>query len=505
MASVKAGIYKEIGRRTGGDVYLGVVGPVRTGKSTFIKKFMERAVIPNIESEEARARAVDETPQSAAGRTVMTTEPKFVPEEAVCLTFSDNSEIRVRAVDCVGFLVPGALGDTEEGEVRTVLTPWSDTPIPFEEAAEQGTRKVIRDHSTVGILVTTDGTFGDLPRSAYEDAERRVAEELKSCGKPFAIVLNSAEPGTAEAEELALSLEEKYGVPVALLNCLDLDEGDAEELLKLVLAEFPLREIKISFPEWCGALDRTHWLRAAISDGIVKSVDGPPRTADAAAFAARIAENVASRCGAFSDRSDGVGAEVTRLDMGEGVVQIAVCLPDGMFYDVIAELTGIDVGNEEDLLSALRSLAATKREYDKFAAAIDDVTEKGYGIVMPDQDDLTLDEPQIVRQAGGYGLRLRAAAPSIHLIKAPIETELNPIVGTEEQSEELVKFLLSEFEDDKRAIWDTDLFGKSIYELVNEGLHSKLENLPDDARDKFGQTISRVINEGSKGLICIIL
>ncbi len=505
MTEADTRVYKEMGERTGGDVYLGVVGPVRTGKSTFIKKFMECAVIPNITDEADRARATDETPQSAAGRTVMTTEPKFVPDEAVKLSFSDNTEIRVKMVDCVGYLIPGALGDTEEGETRMVLTPWSDDPMPFEEAAEEGTRRVIRDHSTVGILVTTDGTIGELPREAYEDAERRVADELKACGKPFAIVLNSAEPGTERAETLALGLEEKYGVPVALINCLELDEGDAEEITKLLLSEFPLREITVRFPEWIGALDRSHWLRSAIGEGIRDSLTGAVRTADAPAFAKGAAEKIGERCAAFSDSADKLSSSIARLDMGSGTCEIKVNLPPRMFYDVIGEVTGIGVSNQEELLSSLRTLAMTKREYDKFAAAIDDVTEKGYGIVMPEQDDLTLDEPEIVRQAGGYGLKLRAAAPSIHMIKAGIETELNPIVGTEQQSEELVRYLLEEFRDDPRGIWDTNLFGKSIYELVNEGLHAKLENLPDDARDKFGQTISRVINEGSKGLICIIL
>ncbi|MBR3415542.1 MAG: stage IV sporulation protein A [Clostridia bacterium] len=500
-----AEIYKDIAERTGGDVYVGVVGPVRSGKSTFIKRLMETAVIPRIEDENERKRAEDETPQSAAGKTVMTTEPKFVPDEAVKISLPDNTTLRVKAIDCVGFLIPGAIGDTEEGEARMVRTPWSDEPVPFEKAAEEGTRRVIRDHSTVGILVTSDGSFGELPRESFVSAEQKAAAELAASGKPFAVVLNSAEPGSESAEALALDLEEKYGVPVALVNCLDLNEEDLAEILKLVLSEFPLCEIAISFPDWTGALDGGHWLKKIIAEAVSGAVGEGVRACQASSFAAdvasRITDTVKNRTGDLVRAL----ASVKKLDAGSGVCEIGVELPDELFYAVIGELTGIEVKGEEDLLSALCSLSRMKREYDKFSAAIDEVTEKGYGIVMPEQDDLTLDEPEIVKQTGGYGLRLRAAAPSIHLIRAGIETELNPIVGTEQQSEELVKYLLDEFKDDPRGIWDTNLFGKSIYELVNEGLHAKLENLPEDAREKFGQTISRVINEGSSGLICIIL
>ncbi|MBQ6262462.1 MAG: stage IV sporulation protein A [Clostridia bacterium] len=498
-------IYRDIAERTGGDVYVGVVGPVRSGKSTFIKRFMETAVIPRIEDENERRRAEDETPQSAAGKTVMTTEPKFVPDEAVKITLPDNTTLRVKAVDCVGFLVPGVLGDTEGGEARMVRTPWSDEPVPFEKAAEEGTRRVIRDHSTVGVLVTSDGSFGELPREAFVAAESKAAEELSASGKPFVVVLNSAEPGSKRAEALALELEEKYSAPVALVNCLDLDEEDVSEILKLVLSEFPLSEIAVTFPDWTGALDDGHWLRKIITGSISNSVGEGVRACQAAPFAASVASGIAEAAEKHTGEPVRTSSTVKKLDAGSGICEISIELPDELFYAVIGELTGIEVEGEEDLLAALCSLSRIKREYDKFAAAIDEVAEKGYGIVMPEQDDLTLDEPEIVKQAGGYGLRLRAAAPSIHLIRAGIETELNPIVGTEQQSEELVRYLLDEFEDDPRGIWDTNLFGKSIYELVNEGLHAKLENLPDDAREKFGQTLSRVINEGSSGLICIIL
>ncbi|MBR3423940.1 MAG: stage IV sporulation protein A, partial [Clostridia bacterium] len=427
MAGVGTEIYRDIAERTGGDVYVGVVGPVRSGKSTFIKRFMETAVIPGIEDENERRRAEDETPQSAAGKTVMTTEPKFVPDEAVKITLPDNTTLRVKAIDCVGFLIPGALGDTEGGETRMVRTPWSDEPVPFEEAAEEGTRRVIRDHSTVGVLVTSDGSFGELPRESFVAAENKAAQELSASGKPFVIVLNSAEPDSKRAEALALELEEKYSAPVALVSCLDLNEEDVSEILKLVLSEFPLREIVLSFPDWTGALDEGHWLKKIISECVSGSVGDGVRACKAASFAGAVASKIGEAAKSHTEDTVRTSSSVKKLDAGLGVCEIEIELPDELFYAVIGELTGIEVNGEEDLLATLCSLSRIKREYDKFAAAIDEVTEKGYGIVMPEQDDLTLDEPQIVKQAGGYGLRLRAAAPSIHLIRAGIETELNPI------------------------------------------------------------------------------
>ena len=505
MRNVSGEIYKDIGERTGGDIYVGVVGPVRAGKSTFIKKFMESAVVPNITDEHDRQRAVDELPQSAGGKTVMTTEPKFVPNEAVEVTVGDNAHLRVRMIDSVGYLVPGALGETENGETRLVVTPWHDEPVPFGEAAEDGTRRVIRDHSTIGILVTSDGSFGDFNRDAYTNAEERIAGELKDLGKPFAVVLNSSEPETDRAASLAAELERKYDAPVALVNCLDLNEEDVDGILQLVLSEFPLKEIVFRLPVWTGVLDENHWLRRALVDSVTEAGMSGVRAADSAKICQAAAEGISGRIKDNPGPDSSVTSRLIGTDMARGVCEIEICLPQSMFYSIIGETTGIEVGSDADLLGVLRSLAEMKREYDKFARAIDDVTEKGYGIVMPGQEDLTLDEPEIVKHAGGYGLRLRATAPSIHLIRAGIETELNPIVGTEQQSRELVEYLLKEFEGDPRGIWDTNLFGKSIYELVNEGLHSKLDNLPEDAREKLGETLARVVNEGSQGLVCIIL
>lgn len=487
-------IYRDIAKRTGGNFYIGVVGPVRTGKSTFIKKFMEELVLPNISGDYNKDRARDELPQSAGGKTVMTTEPKFIPDEAVEITVGDGAKLKVKMIDCVGYIVPDALGQIEDGVPRMVRTPWSDSPMPFAEAAEMGTRKVICEHSTIGMLVTTDGSIGDIPRASYVEAEERVAKEIQQMGKPFAVILNSSEPESASAIELAYELEEKYGAPVALVSCLELDAEDIRHILELVLMEFPIREIKIKLPSWTAALDKSHWLKKSIINSL----------SECAVKISKIGEMK----GAFSLMSGTeyiVESRISSIDMSNGNCTLELILTDDLYYRVIGELTGLEITGEEELLRKLKELSAIKKEYDKFAAAIDEVNDRGYGIVMPDVDDLTLEEPQIVKQAGGYGIKLRASAPSIHMIKAGIETEINPIVGTEQQSEEIVRYMMKEFEEDPKKIWESNLFGKSLYELVNEGLHSKLEHMPDDARKKLSETLARIINEGSGGLICIIL
>lgn len=493
-----ANIYRDISRRTSGEVYIGVVGPVRSGKSTLVRRFMEQLVLPGITNDYDRQRALDELPQSAGGKTVMTTEPKFVPDEAVCVNIDGVNEMKVKLIDCVGYLIPDVLGDTENGVARLVNTPWREEPMPFDEAAEMGTRKVITEHSTVGLLVTTDGSIGELPRENYVAAEERVASELSALGKPFAIILNSKDPASAQAESLAEELEEKYKAPVALLNCMDIDSGDIEEILKLIIPEFPIREITLDMPKWMSVLDTDHWLRTAVMSAVRGAVKGVSKAGDVKDFRRRLSEMAEEKCGKCT-------VELRSISMGDGVADVALCLPSELFYSVIGETTGISVSDESELFTTMRSLAAVKREYDRFASAIDEVNAKGYGIVMPDLEDMTLDEPQIVKQAGSYGVKLRATAPSIHMIRADIETELSPVVGTEQQSEELVKFILEEFEEDPSAIWNTNLFGRSIYELVNEGLHAKLEHMPEDAREKIGETLGRVINEGASGLVCIIL
>ncbi len=494
-------IYEDIAKRGGGDIYIGVVGPVRSGKSTFIKRFMDTAVIPNIEGDYDRRRATDELPQSAGGRTVMTTEPKFIPDEAVTLTFGDSARMNVKMIDCVGYLVPDALGNTENGEVRMVNTPWSDEPMPFEEAAELGTKKVIEEHSTIGMVITTDGSFGDFSRESYVNAEERVVSELAKLGKPYAIIINSAKPDSDEATALALQLEEKYNAPVALVNCLELNSADINGILEMLLLEFPVREIRIKLPGWASALDSDHRLMKSILDAVSANAADVKKMGEiGSGFTKRMSEAVMK-----DDETGMASVKITDIDMGVGTARLELELPDKLYYRIIGEMTGIAVESQGELLTMLKSLAEIKREYDKFSAAIDSVDESGYGIVMPDIDDLTLEEPEIVKQAGGYGVKLRASAPSVHMIRAVIETEINPIVGSEQQSEDLVKYMLHEFEEDPKRIWESNLFGKSLYELVNEGLHTKLEHMPDDARQKLAETLSRIINEGSSGLICIIL
>lgn len=499
-------IYRDIATRTGGDIYIGVVGPVRTGKSTFIKKFMETVVIPNIAGEHDKKRARDELPQSAGGRTVMTTEPKFIPDEAVQISVGDCGRVNVRMIDCVGYLVPDAIGNTENGTPRMVHTPWSEEAVPFDEAAETGTRKVILEHSTIGMLVTTDGTFGDIPRDSYLEAEERVAREMQAIGKPFAVILNSAEPDSARAEALAMDLEKKYGAPVALVNCLELNGEDISHILHMLLMEFPIREIALRMPGWTSALGADHWLCAAIEDAALKTARAISKVGQVPdMYMSALAETLTESLKGSGGTEYTVSAVAEQIDLGSGRAQVRLALPDSLYYSIIGELTGLDIHGERELLCVLRSLTDAKREYDKYAEAIRELDAHGYGIVMPDVDSLRLEEPEIVKQAGGYGVRLRASAPSVHMIRASIETEINPIVGTEQQSEELVRNLLRDFEEDPKQIWESNLFGRSLYELVNDGLHAKLAHMPDDARQKLGETLSRVINEGSGGLICIIL
>jgi len=487
-------IYQDIAARTAGDIYIGVVGPVRTGKSTFIKRFMESLVLPNIEQGYDRDRARDEMPQSAAGKTVMTTEPKFIPDDAVNIVLDGNASLRVKMIDCVGYLIPDALGAVEEGQPRMVHTPWQDDPMPFREAAETGTHKVITEHSTIGMLVTTDGTIGEIPRESYVEAEERVVSELKALGKPFAIILNSAHPASDSAIALAYELESKYQVPVALVSCLDLDAEDIRHILELILHEFPITEITLHLPAWTKALDANHKIRLSLNEDIRACAAKVQRSGDMADAFADLGNNAFVK-----------SYNITQVDLGTGKAQINISLEDGLYYDVLSELTGFSVNSEEELFRLMRELAIMKAEYDKVNDALREADQNGYGIVMPDIEDLRLEEPIIVKQAGGYGVRLRASAQSLHIIRANIETEINPIVGSEQQSEELVKYMLKEFEEDPKSIWESNMFGKSLYELVNEGLHTKLEHMPDESRLKLSETLERIINEGSGGLICIIL
>ena len=487
-------IYTDIAERTGGDIYIGVVGPVRTGKSTFIKRFMEALVLPNIAEGYVRDRARDEMPQSAAGKTVMTTEPKFIPDEAVPIIIDDCASLRVKMIDCVGYIVPDALGTIENGQPRMVRTPWQDEPMPFVQAAEMGTHKVITEHSTIGMLITSDGSIGEIGRDSYVDAEERVVNELKSLGKPFAIILNSSNPASDKAIALAYELEAKYNVPVALVSCLDLDAEDIRHILELVLHEFPVTEVRVKLPGWTTALDDSHRVRVSLMDSIRSCAGKVEKTGDIKQAFATLAENEYVK-----------DITVDNIDLGNGKAEISVDMQDGLYYSVISELTGFEISDEQDLVQLLRDFAKLKGEYERVAEAVKSAEERGYGIVMPDISELRLEQPEIVKQAGGYGVRLRASAPSVHMIRANIETEISPIVGTEQQSEDLVKYMLEEFSDSPERIWESNMFGKTLYELVNEGLHTKLEHMPEESRDKLSETLERIINEGSNGLICIIL
>ena len=488
------GVYEDIKARTDGDIYVGVVGPVRTGKSTFIKNFMDLLVIPNIENSYKRERARDELPQSAAGRTIMTTEPKFVPNEAIEITIGDNLELKTRLVDCVGYLVNNALGYMEEDVPRMVKTPWSDEEIPFEEAAEIGTRKVIQEHSTIGILVTTDGSITEIPREDYVEAESRVVNELKELNKPFVIVLNTNNPSSDETRSLANELEEKYGVSVIPTDCTNLNNEDINNIFGKILYEFPIERININFPSWIDGLDNDNELRQELFKEIKDAFKD-------VSTIKTINESVAR----ISKTDIIVKTTIDKVDLGTGTVTIEISLNNMPFYKVLTEMTGIQMNNEADLFATIDNLSKVKKEYDKVSMALQEVKQKGYGIVMPSMEELILDEPEIVKQGSRFGVKLKARAPSIHMIRADIETEVSPIVGSEKQSEELVNYLLSEFENDPTKIWESNIFGKNLHELVNEGLQNKLYRMPEDAQGKLQETLERIVNEGSGGLICIIL
>ena len=487
-------IYEDIARRTGGDIYIGVVGPVRTGKSTFIKRFMETLVLPGIEDPYMRERARDELPQSGSGRTVMTAEPKFVPEEAVRVE-AEGSSFSVRLIDCVGYMIPGALGQTEaDGKERLVTTPWFAQPIPFSEAADLGTRKVITEHSTLGLLVTTDGSIADLPREAYVEAEERVAAELKALGKPFLMLLNCAEPGSAAALALRDELREKYGVGCEAVNCLALDEEAVSRIIRSVLSEFPLTRVEISLPGWVDALPANHPLKTQLFDALRAACAEARVLRDGAEAARQVAA-----CPCVS-RAEETGAEA-----GTGVCAMAVELPRELFFKTLSERSGFQVRDDGDLLELLTDMSGVKSEYDRVKDALNDVRTKGYGIVMPSREELRLAEPEIVRKGGRYGISLKASAPSIHMVLANIETEVSPALGSERQSEDLINYLLQEFEGDSGKIWESNIFGKSLYEIAGEGLQAKIKKMPEDAQSKLRETLQRVVNEGSGGLICILL
>lgn len=487
-------LYQDIAKRTDGDIYVGVVGPVRTGKSTFIKNFMDLLVIPNIDNEYKKERAKDELPQSAGGRTIMTTEPKFVPNEAIEITLDNNLKFKTRLVDCVGYLVENSIGYLEDDMPRMVKTPWSEDEIPFEEAAEIGTRKVIEEHSTIGILVTSDGTVTDIPREDYINAEERVVSELKALDKPFVILLNSENPLSDYTQELAQKLTDKYSTSVIPINCTNLTANDINNIFSKLLYEFPTQKIAIKFPRWIDGLSFEHPIKSQLFNEIKNAFDDIHVLKDISNCAQKISQTeIISR------------TTITNIELGSGNVKIQVDVKEELFYKVLSEITGVCVENEGDLFGIISELSVAKKKYDKIAYALEEVNAKGYGIVTPSIDELELDEPEMVKQGSRFGVKLKATAPSIHLIKTNVATEVCPIVGSEKQSEELVNYLLSGFENDPTKIWESNIFGKSLHELVNEGLQTKLSKMPEEAQLKLQETLERIVNEGSGGLICIIL
>ena len=490
----KFDIFDDIARRTGGDIYIGVVGPMRVGKSTFIRQFMELFVLPNITDEYDKQRAIDAMPQAGSGKTVMTVEPKFIPDEAVPVDIADNLSLRVKVVDCTGYPVLGAQGITEDDEPRMVKTLWMEEPIPFAQAAEIGTEKVISDHSTIGVVVTTDGSIVDLPREAYVEAEKKVVEKLTALGKPFVIVLNSKDPYSKEVSDLATQMEGDYGVPVIPANCLELNQDDITLVMEQVLYEFPVKDMTVRIPRWVQTLSGSHWLRGELDADIKDAVNSVKRIRDIDSCVMRLqaGEHVS-------------GVKVDKVDMAIGSATLDLEVSEAAFLQVAGERAGKAVVDKADLLTLVGDLTVAKKTYDKFSLALRELDETGYGIVEPQLDDMVFEEPEMVKQGRNYGVRLRARGPAIHMIKTEVETSVSPVIGSEEQGEELVSYLMEKFEDDPRKIWATDLFGKSLRDLVLEGVTSKIARMPENARNKMQETLGRVVNEGSGGLICIIL
>ncbi|MDD3268688.1 MAG: stage IV sporulation protein A [Syntrophomonadaceae bacterium] len=487
-------ILKDIAERTGGDIYLGVVGPVRTGKSTFVKRFMELMIMPNIKDVYERERTNDELPQSGSGKTITTTEPKFVPNEAVEITTQNGLSLKVRLIDCVGYAVDGALGYEEDEEPRMVKTPWFDYEVPFEEAAEIGTRKVIADHSTIGIVMTTDGSIGDISRSSYLQAEERVVNELKELNKPFVVLLNSTHPYERDTLSLAEELGEKYGVSIIAVDAAKMNTEQVYGILEEALYEFPVQEVNIKLPRWVDELEEEFWLRKDMEDSIRQVLNGIRKVRD-----------IDKAIEQLSDIENISYVSLEEMDLGTGTARIEVSVPEELFYRSLSEVSGFSIDGTHDIMRLMRDLSVAKKEFDKISSALEEVKESGYGVVTPRLEEMFLEEPELIRQGSRFGVKLKAKAPSLHIIQADITTEITPIIGTEKQCEELVRYMLDEFEEDPAKIWESNIFGKSLHDLVREGIQNKLHRMPENAQHKLQDTLQRIVNEGSGGLICIII
>ncbi|MBP3484506.1 MAG: stage IV sporulation protein A [Oscillospiraceae bacterium] len=487
-------IYKDISARTNGAIMIGVVGPVRTGKSTFIKRFMETLVIPNIDDEYMRERARDELPQSGSGRTIMTAEPKFVPEEAVQIRLGEDASCSVRLVDCVGYMVSGASGRFEDGSERLVTTPWFDHEVTMTEAAESGTRKVICDHSTIGLVITTDGSICDIDRGAYVEPEERVVSELQSIGKPFVILLNSAEPDSEYAIELETQLAEKYSAPCMRVNCQQLNENGITEIMRRVLGQFPLSELSIKFPDWFDAIEYKNSMKSELFRSIINSSGGVCCVDDIGIMLSEMEQSELVEA-----------AYIENSDMGSGVINIAVDIPRALYYKLISDESGLDIQSDGQLVSILREMSAVKQEYDKIKDALESVNNTGYGVVMPDHEQLQIEEPQLVKQGGKYAVKLKARAPAIHMLRTGVETVVSPSIGGDNASEEIISFLLQGFDGDMSRLWESNIFGRPLYDIAQEGIAERLNSLPQNARAKLQETLQRIVNEGRGTLICILL
>ena len=487
-------IYENIGKRTGGDIYIGVVGPVRAGKSTFIKRFMDLMVIPNVKNTYERQRILDEMPQSGTGKTITTTEPKFIPAEAAKLEFDNNVNLKVRMVDCVGYLIPGAMGHMEDGEARMVATPWSEDRIPFEEAAEIGTEKVIRDHSTIGIVVTTDGTIGTMGRDSYEAAEERVISQLAALNKPFVILLNSTVPSSASTRELADKMAERYGAPVMRIDCAKASESEINEIMTQLLGRFPVKEIAFQIPGYMEGLDTEHWLKQQVIENIK--------------YWAESFNTIEDLKAAVSQLSDGdtiESAEIRNIDMGTGEIDLRLNMAEDLYYRIITELMGTRVDNDYEFFNLLKEFSDAKKAYDKLRGAMEQVEERGYGIVEPKLNEMVLDEPEVFKQGNKFGVKITAKAPTLHIIRTDITTEISPVVGSEKQSEDLVASLKEEMESSPNGIWDTNIFGKSLYEMVAEQMENKIAGVPDNIRVKMQKSLQKISDEGKEYFICIVI
>ena len=485
-------VYKDMEARTKGEIYIGVVGPERTGKSTFIKRFMELLVLPAMEDETSRTMSRDELPQSAAGKTIMTTEPKFIPKEAAAIQVGDGISVKIRLIDCVGFMAEGAAGHIEDDGERMVKTPWFENEIPFTKAAEIGTRKVIADHSTIGLVITSDGSFGDIRRAGYIDGERKAIEELKELGKPFLVLLNSSRPYSEETESLAESMEKEYGVTVLPVNCEQLKKEDITRILEQILYEFPLAKLEFYVPKWVEMLPVEHKIKQDIV-GSIRQISERIST---------IRELRAENLQTESPYIERVKLDAIHMDSGCG--QVTLEIDEKYYYELLSELTGSEILGEYELIALIRELSRMKQEYEKVGSAVASVRQKGYGVVLPDQSEITLEEPEMIHQGNKFGVKIRSVAPSIHMIRANIETEIAPIVGSEEQAQDLIRFL-KDSGSSEAGIWNTNIFGKSVEELVEDGIRSKIYQIGDESQAKLQETMQKIVNESSGGRVCIII